>query len=281
MPDLAGKTALITGAGRGIGRAIALRFAQAGADLAICARTEAELQETEKLLAPYRRRIVSAQADIAHESSAQEMVKKALSAFGRIDILVNNAGIQGPIGPLVDMPAKDWIQTVQVNLIGTFLMCKTVLPAMIARRNGKIINLSGGGATRPRPFFSAYGASKAAVVRLTETLAHEVKPHNIQVNAIAPGAVYTRMTEEIIQAGPHMTGTPIAQEAKEIKQRQNSADRAAALALFLASDGSNDLTGRLISAIHDDWEKLQVETPKQLSADWWTLRRVDRTLSLK
>ncbi len=277
MKILEGKTALITGGGRGIGRCIARAMADAGADLFLISRTEKELQETADLIAPSGRRVLTHRADVTQADAVHAAVTEAVGRLGRIDILVNNAGVQGPIGPLMEVSVDAWIKTIQVNLIGTFLMCRAVLPQMMARRQGKIINLSGGGATRPRPFFSAYGASKAAVVRLTETLAEELKPYRIQVNAVAPGAVLTQMTEEVLRAG-EQAGPSALTEARQVQQKQVSADRAAGLAVFLASPASDGLTGRLISAIHDDWENLPGYLEEVMASDLFTLRRVDHAL---
>lgn len=198
---LKNKVAVITGAGRGIGKAISEGFAQEGAAVVLIARTKSELEKTTERIQTFGRRVLAIPADVSDSNSVDDFFKIVLEEFGGIDILVNNAGRQFPIGPLVENDTKDWIETIMVNLVGTVLCCKAVLPGMIERRQGKIINLSGGGATAPRPNFSAYAASKAAVIRLTETIADEVRPFNIQVNAIAPGAINTKMLDEVFAAG--------------------------------------------------------------------------------
>src|SRR5712692_9248278 len=198
---LQGKTAIITGGGRGIGQAIAFMFAREGAQLLLAARTAAELAATARHIEQDGGRADYIQADVAEHGDVVRVVEHSLARFGAIDILVNCAGVYGPIGPLVEVNADAWMKAVQINLCGTFLMCHGLLPHMIERRRGKIINFSGGGATSPLPRFTAYGVSKTAVVRLTETLALEVKEFNIQVNAIAPGAVDTRLQDEVIAAG--------------------------------------------------------------------------------
>ncbi len=274
MKPLEGNVAVVTGAGSGVGRSIAIALAQAGMNLALLSRTKTSLQEVAHHIQQIGCQAVCFPTDVCDPESVQSAVNQTLSHFTKIDILVNSAGIQGPIGPMAEIPVDEWVRTIQTNLMGTFLMCRAVLPGMILRKKGTIINLSGGGATRPRPFFSAYGASKAAVVRLTETLAHEVKPYNIRVNAVAPGAVYTRMTEEVLQANDR-AGSSAAEEAQQVKAQRNSPERAAALAVFLASPASNGLTGRLISAIHDDWEHLPSRMEEVIRSDLFTLRRVD------
>jgi len=272
---LEGKTAIVTGSGRGIGRAIALAMAKEGAHVVLLSRTWSEVAETAAKVRALGRRSLALKADVSKIAQVDRMVKLTLGEFGKIDILVNNAGIQGPIGPLVENDVAEWIKTVNINLIGTFLCCKAVLPTMIKQRHGKIINLSGGGASGPRPRFSAYAASKTAVVRLTETLAEEVKEFNIEVNAIAPGAVNTRVHDQVLTAGQGA-----GEEALVISRRVKSGggtlpEIPAGLAVFLASDESNGLTGRLISAEWDNWKTMAKCIPHIMSKQIYTLRRID------
>lgn len=274
--SLSHKVAIVTGAGRGIGQAIALAFAGEGASVVVTSRTPAEIEETAAQVQALGGRALAVQADVAIQAHVVRMVDQTIQSFGTVDILVNNAGLLGPIGPSVENEADDWTRTVMVNLVGTFLCCQAVLPIMIEQRRGKIINLSGGGATGPRPNFSAYAASKAAVVRFTETLAEEVKGHNIQVNAIAPGAAATRMQNEIIVAGD-AAGEQAVDEAQRVLETGGTPlDKPAALAVFLASDQSDGLTGKLVSAPHDDWQSWDGDHIAELmSAPWFTLRRLD------
>jgi 3-oxoacyl-[acyl-carrier protein] reductase len=269
------KVALITGAGRGIGRSVAIGLAQAGMDVVLMARTAAELEETRGHVAALGRSALAVRADVGCPEEVRAAVDQALERFGRIDVLVNAAGRQPPIGPLAENDAADWAQTIQVNLLGTFHCIQAVLPGMRQRRAGKIINFSGGGATSPRPNFSAYAVSKAAVVRLTETLAEELKPYNIQVNAVAPGAVNTRMLEEVLAAGT--VAGPELNEAQRRKERGGTPpELAAALVAFLASEASDALTGKLISAPHDDWQDWDAARIAELMpTPMYTLRRLD------
>lgn len=270
------RTAIITGAGRGIGRAIALAFAREGASLIVVSRTAAEVHEAAAAAQAQGRRAVAVVADVASPIGGERIAAAALYEFGTIDILVNNAGVQGPIGPLVDLDREEWLRTAAINLGGTFLCTRAVLPTMIRQRRGKIINLSGGGATTGRPFFTAYAASKAAVVRLTECLAQEVESYNIHVNALAPGAINTRMTDAILAAGP-AAGEKALAEAREVKEgRGASLETVTALAVFLASDASDGLRGRLISAVWDDWPAMTAPRIEEIvRSDLYTLRRVD------
>jgi len=270
---LAGKAAIITGAGRGIGKAIALAFAREGADMLVASRTLSEVAETAQQVRDLSRRALPLTVDVSDRGGVERMIVAALDEFAKVDILVNNAGTCGPIGPLVDNDPERWLQTIRVNLFGVLFCSRAVLPSMIRQRRGKIINLSGGGATSPRPNFSAYAASKAAIVRLTETLAEEVKGFNIQVNAIAPGAVNTGPVDEILAAGV-AAGERALAEARRTKEEGASPEAAAALAVFLASEASDGLSGRLISAVWDDWESLNGRIEQIMASDLYTLRRV-------
>jgi 3-oxoacyl-[acyl-carrier protein] reductase len=271
---LAGKAAVITGAGRGIGRAIALAFAREGADMLVASRTLSEVAETAEEARALGRRALALKVDVSNRDEVEGMVAQALEEFGKVDILVNNAGGYGAIGPLVDNDPEKWVQTVRINLFGSFFCARAVLPFMIRQRRGKIINLSGGGASSPLPNFSAYAASKAAIVRLTETLAEEVKGFNIQVNAIAPGAVNTRLVDEILAAGPAAGEEMLAQTRRQKETGGVPPERAAALAVFLASEESDGLSGRLISAVWDDWQSMNGRIDQIMASELYTLRRV-------
>ena len=271
---LAGKAAIITGAGRGIGRAIALAFAREEADMLVASRTLAEVAETAEEARALGRRALAVKVDVSNRDEVERMVARALEEFGKVDILANSAGVYGAIGPLADNDPEKWVQTVRINLFGTFFCARAVLPFMIRQRRGKIINLSGGGASSPLPNFSSYAASKAAIVRLTETLAEEVKEFNIQVNAIAPGAVNTRLMDEILAAGPAAGEEMLARTRRQKETGGVPPERAAALAVFLASEESDGLSGRLISAVWDDWQSMNGRIDQIMASDLYTLRRV-------
>lgn len=268
------KVAIVTGGGRGIGRAIALAFAQEGANIVVLSRTTPELGETADQIQALGRQALAVVGDVSSRDDVDNLVGLSLHKFGTVDILVNNAGIQGPIGPMTENDVEHWIQTININLIGLFLCARAVLPIMIKRRHGKIINLSGGGSTSPRPYFTAYSASKAAVVRLTETLAEEVKGFNIQVNAIAPGAVNTRLLEEVLAAGEAAGEKAFAEAWQQRETGGIPPEQAASLAVFLASDESNGLTGRLISAVWDNWHELPKLIPEIMASEYYTMRRI-------
>jgi 3-oxoacyl-[acyl-carrier protein] reductase len=168
-----------------------------------------------------------------------------------------------------------WVRTIEINVLGSVLMCRAVLPSMKEQKRGKIIQLSGGGATNPLPNIGAYAASKAAIVRFAETLAEEVRPFNIDVNAIAPGALNTRMLDEVLEAGPARVGNEFFNRALKQKETGGAGlDAGASLALFLASEASNGVTGKLISAVWDDWAHWPEHLDELRDSDVYTLRRI-------
>lgn len=271
------QVALVVGAGRGIGEAIALRFADEGARLVLAARTPSEL---DKVATRIRAANGTARVQVTDATDLQQvnrLVQASLEAFGRIDVLVNAAGIYGPIGHLWEVDPEEWVKTFSVNLFSTFFLCQAALPRMIRARRGKIIHFSGGGATSPLPGFTAYGVSKAALVRLTETLAEEVREFNIQVNAIAPGAVDTKLQDQVLA-----TGAKAGELYHRIRRMRETGEGAtprdlpAELAVFLASEDCDGLTGKLIAAPFDGWQSWNEQRIHELmSQPWFTLRRLD------
>jgi NAD(P)-dependent dehydrogenase (short-subunit alcohol dehydrogenase family) len=277
--DLIGRTAIITGANQGLGRAIATSFVRAGASVLLVARGEELLQRAEKELAALATQpgqiVRSMRGDVSDPESCAALIKRAQELLSEVTILVNNAGIYGPMGRIEEVDWTAWVETIQINLFGTVLMCRGVIPLMRARGYGKIINLSGGGATAPLPRISAYAASKVAIVRLTETLAEELRDAHIDVNAIAPGALNTRMLDEVLAAGLEKVGQSFYERA--LKQRDEGGaplEKGAALAVFLASAVSDGITGRLLSAVWDDWASLPEKREQLAHSDIYTLRRI-------
>jgi NAD(P)-dependent dehydrogenase (short-subunit alcohol dehydrogenase family) len=282
VTKLSRKVALVTGGSRGIGKAVAAGLASEGARIMIAARNSDEVEQARDQMKSAGADVCGLATDVADATQVERLVDETIVRFGRIDVLVNAAGVQGPIGPLWKADPVQWRRALDINLYGTMLCCRSVVPHMIAAGGGKIINFSGGGATGPRSNFSAYAASKAAVVRMTETLADETRPFNIGVNAIAPGIVNTRMLDAIAQAGAAAAGEHERIEAlRKDPAGFVSVEVPVGLAVFLASQESNGLSGKLLSAPYDDWETWDQNRIRELSAQpWLTLRRIDQhTLS--
>jgi len=263
---------LVTGAGRGIGKRLAIGFATAGNRVALLARSKAELDLAHLEIEHAGGNALRIRADVTDFEQMAAAVDRMRVHYGEVDVLVCAAAIPGPIGPFVEQSPKAWAEIIHVNLLGVMNACKAVLPHMIARRAGKIIVLSGAGATAARPNFSAYAASKAAVVRLVETIAEEVRDDNVQVNCMGPGGTYTHMTDEILRAGER-AGWKENEEALEIRRTGGVApEKQIQLALFLASEQSNHISGKLIH-VTDDWKRLKNENVHE---DIYTLRRVQK-----
>jgi 3-oxoacyl-[acyl-carrier protein] reductase len=269
--QLANKTCLIAGASGAIGLAVARLFHQEGANLAL---TYLSQKPVHALQGSGPSRVLEIPLDIRHKEELNGAVNKVVDRFGTIDVLVNCAGVLGPIGPTAAVPVDAWVEAVEINLLGSFYLTRAVLPLMLAHNSGKIIHFSGGGAAYARPFFTAYGASKAALVRFTESLAEELGESHVDVNIIAPGPVNSRMWNQMRSSG----GAGGPKTLNEIKNMEETGgvppERAAELAVFLASERSNGLTGRLISAIHDDWKVFDRRIPEIMRSEAGTLRRV-------
>ena len=275
---LSNKQAIITGANQGLGLEIARKFVQAGADLMICARNESKLEDAKnelvKLASPDQK-IEFQTADISLESDAKNIVTQTLKLLGGCHILVNNAGIYGPKGETELVDWSEWIKTIEINLYGSILMSREIMPHFKKQSYGKIIQLSGGGATNPLPLISAYAVSKAAIVRFSETLAEEIRGTGIDVNAIAPGALNTQMLEEILGAGPKKVGQSFYNKALEQKKNGGAPlQKGGDLALFLASSESDGITAKLISAVWDKWEDWPEHLDELNKTDAYTIRRI-------
>ena len=266
---------IITGASQGLGKFIAARFVAEGANVLICARDAALLETARAELAAGGGRVLARVCDVSDETQVAELTEYALQEFGSVQVLVSNAGIYGPMGPTEEVDLREWKRAIEINLFGTLLPCRALIPHFKQAGRGKIIVVSGGGATNPMANVSAYAASKAAVVRLMETLAEELQPYGIDVNAIAPGALKTRLVEQVLAAGPEKVGA-----AFYAKNQKWSEDGATPLALgaglctYLASRESDGITGRLISAQWDAWPSLHEHRDQLAGSDIYCLRRI-------
>lgn len=275
---LLNKRAIISGASKGLGAAIAEAYVKAGAHIVICARDKSQLltkQVELKRISTCNAKIIAIPTDIASQKQVNYLIKTAEKILGGVDILVANAGIYGPIGPLEKLDWQAWSQSIDINLKGTVLQCQAVIPLFKKQKHGKIITISGGGATKPMPNFSAYAASKAAVVRFSETLAEELREFNVDVMAISPGALNTGFLDEVLNAGPENVGHHFYQAAlAQAKSGGSPLALASNLAVYLASDAGNGITGKLISAVWDRWSNLHEYFPEIANTDAYTLRRV-------
>lgn len=223
---LAGKVALVTGGGRGIGKAVALAYAREGAKLAICARTAAEIEATAHEIQALKGECRHWVCDVSSEEAVQDLIKKIEKSYGRIDILVNNAGVMTRPVPLVDLEVRKWDYAIAVNLRGPFLVTKMALPLMMRQKGGSIINISSSIGRGAYANFSAYAASKWGIEGLTQTLAAEVRSYNIRVNSVEPGYVATKLT------GYH----------------GSKPESVTDIFVFLGSDESGKITGKMLSS---------------------------------
>jgi 3-oxoacyl-[acyl-carrier protein] reductase len=274
---LESRRAIITGGSQGLGYAIAKAFLSHGADVLICSRTQIDLERAKSSLqdAFSNRRVEIEVADIARVSDVQRLFETAEQRFGTYHIVVNNAGIHGPIGRLADSDFESWIHAIGVNLLGTAYACRCAIRHFDQAGYGKVINLSGGGATAPQFGLSAYGASKAGLVRLTETLALECADHGIDVNAVAPGSLVTRLTAELEESDPDAIGRGAHKRVVEMRATGGSPlERAAELCVYLSSGESNGLSGRLISAVWDPWPFSSEKIKSIMNSDIYALRRI-------
>ena len=241
---LQNRVAIITGGGRGLGRSVALAFGKEGAKVVVAARTREEIEHVAEELRSLRKDAIAIPADVSSEDQVNQMVRKALEAYGTIDILVNNAGARGPIAPIHEISLAEWEQTLRVNLTAAFLCTKAVIPVMIKKKEGKIINVAT--TMTPRPNLTPYMVAKAGLIHLTKQLSRELKDYNIQVNAIHPGVMDTQMQEEIRKAGAKAIGTDMFERLKE-EGILHPPSEPAKLVLFLASRAADGITGEYLS----------------------------------
>ena len=275
---LSGRNIFISGGSRGLGFSLCQTFVQAGANVAFCGRNQAELIAASSLLEEQRKddqRIGSFIADVSERNKVIEMAAQVFDQFGAIDVLICNAGILGPLGPFLENDLEEWIHALNVNLLGSLYLIHSFLPPMIEQRHGKIIQISGGGASSPLPGLTAYAASKAAVIRFIETLAKEYSSFGIDINGVAPGMLKTRLLDEMLEAGPERVGVDLFQKSvKKSSDDKDSSLQACKLIKFLASEESSGISGRLISAEWDNWQEWPNHLTYLQDSDVYTLRRI-------
>ena len=249
---LSGRTAIVTGGGHGIGRAIALRFAAEGAAVAIAGTGAERLEATAAEIRAGGGRVLVSLTDVSDESAVEGLVAATLAGFGRLDILVNNAGIAGPTAAAVDVQREEWDRTLAINLTGALLCAKHALARMIAQESGRILNITSVAGFIGYPLRGAYAASKWGMIGLTRTLALEAGPYGVTVNAIAPGSTHGERMARVIHARAAATGKSDSEIVREYLEptalkRMVEEDDVAALAVFLASDEARNITGETIS----------------------------------
>jgi NAD(P)-dependent dehydrogenase (short-subunit alcohol dehydrogenase family) len=275
--ELDGQNVVITGGSRGLGLFIVDSFLRSGCNVVFCARSGSEVESAVNSLRPVvcsGRTVIGLRCDVRLEEDVDLLFREA-DQLGKIDIVINNAGTYGPIARLEEASLSKWVETFEINLFAAARVLQRAIPRMKSRGRGKLIQISGGG-VGPVPGCTAYQASKYALVRLTETVAEELRPWNIDCNAVAPGPMNTRMLEAVLSAGPETTSEAFFRQNMEWSKgtgAEVSPALAAKLCLFLASDRSSGITGRLISAVWDPWENL-FEHREDVTGDVYALRRI-------
>lgn len=270
---LQGKVALITGGGRGIGQAIARAYAAEGAILMLAARTDAELRSTaETIRSEFGSQVTTVITDVRDREQVENAVSHTLDRFGTIDVMVNNAGNTGEIGPLWQLDPERWANVISVHVLGTYYGCRAVIPGMLERGRGRIVNMAGVGG----PNDTSYDAAKTAIVNMTENLSVELAGTGVTVNAISPGSIHTRMWEEVRDMALAAGDMEMYEKGVEVTSGGGaSIKRAAQLAVLLGSDDCGTLSGRLIRAALDTFEDIPDRVDEIMSSDALLLRRVD------
>ena len=284
---LTNKVCILTGGTQGLGKRLAFALVGEGVKVIICSRNLFELtsvSESIKTSFPqFSNNIIYFKADVSSIEECQALVDYSLDRFGKIDILINNAGIYGSFGLTEDILSSEWKRAFEINFYGSVNMYCTTIPIMKKQRFGNVIQMSGGGATKPMPYASAYAASKAAIVRFMETASLESSTSNININCVAPGALNTRLLDQVLSLGPQLVGQSFYDQSVLQKEKGGTKfDYSIELIKFLCSDKSNGLTGRLISAPWDNWIEFPQNIDQIRTSDVFTLRRIigsDRGLS--
>lgn len=269
MRSLQDVNVLITGAGRGIGKRFAIGFSHNNARVGLLGRSQGELDVTKLEIEDSGGTALRLRADVRNFDQVTAAVERMTSEWGGVHTLICNAAVQGPIGMFSENRPSAWQEVFETNVIGVMNCCRAVLPKMVTRRSGKIIVIVGQGVATPRSRFAAYSASKAAIARFVECIAEEVRGDNVQVNCMLPGETYTSMTDDILHAGER-AGTHEIEVAEKVQVTGGTlSDKQIQLAIFLASERSNHLTGKLIY-VQDDWKKFEHDSARP---DAFTLRR--------
>jgi NAD(P)-dependent dehydrogenase (short-subunit alcohol dehydrogenase family) len=275
--ELNGKVILVTGGTHGIGKTTVTRCLEQGADVAFCARNREEVESEVAVHSAQagNERVMGFTADVADEPMMEDGLVQVIERFGRVNGLIHSAGIYGPIGNTLDVPLDEWMNTIRINLGGSVVATRVIARYLKGNGGGRIVLFSGGGAASPFPNYSAYGCSKAAVVRLVETLSIELSPFGVEINCVAPGFVATRLHQETLSAGPETVGKEFfARTAEVIEKGGVSPDVGASCASYLVSDLAAGITGRFVAAPYDDYRAWPTHLDEIADSDFFTLRRI-------
>lgn len=273
--NLTGKRIVVTGGSMGIGLACTETCLEGGAQVLICARTEEPLSQALRSLQEKGfTKVAAIVTDVTVEEQVEATFQAAVTQFGGLDGVIHCAGVYGPIGPVTEVEPAAWLETIRINLFGTFLVARQACRLMKGRGGGRLVLFSGGGAATPFPNFTAYACGKAAVVRFTETLAQEMQPFNIQVNCVAPGFVVTRLHQETLAAGDRAGTAFLEQTKRQIESGGVSATIGAGAAAFLLSDEAKGITGKFLAAPYDGWADWPKHLEQLQRTDIFTLRRI-------
>jgi NAD(P)-dependent dehydrogenase (short-subunit alcohol dehydrogenase family) len=275
MGILKNRTIVITGASRGIGLEIAKACAGEGAQVVMISRNRKNLEAAVKAIEKNHQGHRIIKMDVGNGQEVEGGARMIAKEMGAIHGLVNCAGIIGAIGRIDDIDPRKFADTIQTNLLGTFLMCHHFIPLLLKSGNGKIVNFSGGGATAPLPNYSAYAVSKVGIVKLTENLAVEFRTFALDINAVSPGFVATGIHQETIAAGKKAGEDYLRKTIERLENGGVSPGIPAALTVFLLSSKSDGISGKLISACWDPWEETDFQERLRQESNFATLRRID------
>ncbi len=273
--DLSSKNILVTGGSMGLGYAAAEACLQGNGRVVICARNQNDLDSAvSRLKADGYENISGITADVTKHNEVEAALDKVESHFGTLNAVIHSAGIYGPIGSITDVNPEEWLKAIEVNLFGTFLVVRQSCLRLQKNGGGRISLFSGGGAASPFPNYTGYACSKVGVVRLTETIAIEMAPHNIEVNCIAPGFVITRLHQQTVEAGK-LAGEKFLETTKaQMEKGGVPASVGGSAAAFLISDQAQGITGKFVAAPYDGWKEWTKHLEELKSTDIFTLRRI-------
>ena len=270
------KNILITGGSQGLGLELANYFYKLGANIIICARDRKKLNNIKKSFKKKKQQfIIIEKCDVAKFREVDIFFNKIFKKIKKIDILINNAGIYGPKGKLEDLSWKEYQKTLNINLLGSIYFIKKILPYFKKRNKGKIIQMSGGGAASPLPFFSAYATSKAGIVRFVENISKELTSYKIDINAVAPGPINTRMLDEVLKENPKTVGKSFYKKSLEQKKTGGTDIMKIIECIeFLCHKKSDGISGKLISILWDNWKDFSKYKKFIRNSDVGNIRRI-------